>query len=505
MMGPDSDVSFQLGRALGSGTFGTVFEAMNSRTGEMVAIKRISLKSHKMQQQLAMARSEIELMRLLRHPNVVRIKGDFVDGSEYCIIMELVAGRSLADMVATIGRFHENVVRKFTRQLLLALQFAHAHRVIHRDVKGKNVLLTTTGEVRLCDFGSAKVREEHVLKDAVSGTYSYTPLWIAPEALNAKVYDEKVDIWALGCVIIEMASGADPWSEKQFTSPNQALFYIGTKDEIPRIPAHLSPTGQEFARLCLTRNPDLRPSAAQLLQHPFVNSELGCEASCASPTAADATGGQVEAAAEARQARAQLELMAQMVDSKVATMPVRAGLRENPNAAFVPNDEIPPPPPPEEDDSADFPPPPPPPPPYPFSHSDSPAAMPQSSLEAPVVAAAAAGAAGALSPSPSSAAPASGLSSAQFNVLYSFATDGLDGREVGASDNDGASSGGESRSVSRVFSYTPSVSSAGGGESSVDSTMSLTSSVLSFVDGYDSWNLNNNADTPAVQVRQHTV
>ena len=144
-----------------------------------------------------MAQIEIDMMKRLRHPNVVGIKGSIRTGNTLNIVMELVAGRSIADLLVALGQpFCEPVIIKLTRQLLLALQYCHLNLCVHRDIKGKNILLTTKGELRLCDFGSAKIREESIDKDAVSGTYSYTPLWVAPETLNAKVYNEKVDIWA---------------------------------------------------------------------------------------------------------------------------------------------------------------------------------------------------------------------------------------------------------------------------------------------------------------------
>lgn len=134
---------------------------------------------------------------LTHNSNVVGIKGSIRDGNTLNIIMELVAGRSIADLLISLGQpFCEPVIVKLTRQLLLALQYCHLNRCVHRDIKGKNILLTTDGTAKLCDFGSAKVREESIDKDAVSGTYSYTPLWVAPETLSRKQYNEKVDIWA---------------------------------------------------------------------------------------------------------------------------------------------------------------------------------------------------------------------------------------------------------------------------------------------------------------------
>ena len=98
----------------------------------------------------------------------------------------------------------------------------------------------------------------------------YTPLWVAPEVMTGQ-YNAKVDVWSIGCVVIELCSAKEPWAEKAFESSYAALFFIATnKSEFPHVPSTLSPAGHDFIRLCLTRDVDLRPTAADLLSHPFV-------------------------------------------------------------------------------------------------------------------------------------------------------------------------------------------------------------------------------------------
>lgn len=225
LLSGSSEDSFQKGKTIGKGSFGEVFEAMNESTGEIVAIKMIRLQQHKPQQaQIDLINTEIALLRKLRHPHIVRIKGSWDDGEAFFILMELVAGRSLAEILVIMGALHENVTRKFTRQLLQALNYMHRQGCVHRDLKGKNsewrrsvcarersicrayltsfsplllpfpfplppppsssVLMTTTGQLKLCDFGSALMREFRdgtYDKDLVKDGYSYTPLWVAPE------------------------------------------------------------------------------------------------------------------------------------------------------------------------------------------------------------------------------------------------------------------------------------------------------------------------------------
>ena len=136
--------TYQPGRVLGQGSFGKVYEAMNMATGEMVAIKRIELKAGndaRAKQILEAADAEITMMRILRHPNVVSVQGCWIEHDPerpaIMIVMQLVPGRSIADLIKTIGPFHELVVRRFTKQLLQALEYCHSLRAVHRDIKGE--------------------------------------------------------------------------------------------------------------------------------------------------------------------------------------------------------------------------------------------------------------------------------------------------------------------------------------------------------------------------------
>ncbi len=149
MLQIDSD-SYQMGRELGTGTYGTVVEAMNQRTGEMVAIKLISLRGVHAQHVADMARQEMEILRQLRHPHVVSVKGIAFDSHNVRIVMELVSGQSLSDMVAAVGALSESVMSKFAGQLCDALAYCHERGCVHRDIKGKNILVATDGNVRIC-------------------------------------------------------------------------------------------------------------------------------------------------------------------------------------------------------------------------------------------------------------------------------------------------------------------------------------------------------------------
>ena len=137
--------------------------------------------------------------------------------------------------------------------------------------------MASNGQIKIADFGSAKVVESVTDKDDPSSGYAYTPLWVAPEVMTGQ-YNAKVDVWSVGCVVIELCSGKEPWAEHKFESSYAALFFIATqKTVLPHIPPTLSQQGHDFIRLCLTRDVDERPTAAALLSHPFVSEEWGGE------------------------------------------------------------------------------------------------------------------------------------------------------------------------------------------------------------------------------------
>jgi len=213
--------------------------------------------------------SEISLLENLRHPNIVNLLGTQTSGGKLNILMEYVPGKSVDVLLASFGPFHEKVLKTYTQQLSSALAYCHANRVVHRDIKGKNILVDQAGVLKLADFGSAKRFTTDMSREAPSLNYNYTPLWTAPEVLVGD-YNAKVDVWSLGCVIIEMATAKPPWSEQNFENPFRALYHIGNSNSIPKLPTNLSEAGMKLLKWTLTRDPDKRPSAAELLEDEWL-------------------------------------------------------------------------------------------------------------------------------------------------------------------------------------------------------------------------------------------
>ncbi|XP_062220420.1 mitogen-activated protein kinase kinase kinase 1a-like [Phragmites australis] len=258
--------SWLKGGHLGSGSFGSVYEAI-SDDGFFFAVKEVSLLDQGLnaKQRICQLEHEISLLSRLEHENIVRYFGtDKEDGKLY-IFLELVTQGSLAALYQKY-RLQDSQVSAYTRQILNGLSYLHQRNVLHRDIKCANILVDANGLVKLADFGLAK--EMSILSQARSS--KGTVYWMAPEVAKAKPHGPPADIWSLGCTVLEMLTGRVPYPDMEWT---YALLKIG-RGIPPEIPNTLSEDAHDFIMRCVQANPDDRPSAAQLLEHPFVQRPL---------------------------------------------------------------------------------------------------------------------------------------------------------------------------------------------------------------------------------------
>ncbi|GLT25130.1 hypothetical protein SLA2020_002810 [Shorea laevis] len=254
------------GRLLGRGTFGHVYVGFNSESGQMCAIKEVRVVSDDQTSRecLKQLNQEINLLSQLRHPNIVRYYGSELGEETLSVYLEYVSGGSIHKLLQEYGYFREPVIQNYTRQILSGLAYLHGRNTVHRDIKGANILVDPNGEIKLADFGMAK----HITACSSMLSFKGSPYWMAPEVvMNTNGYSLAVDIWSLGCTILEMATSKPPWSQYEGVA---AIFKIGNSRDVPEIPNHLSNDAKDFIRRCLQREPSLRPTAAQLLEHPFV-------------------------------------------------------------------------------------------------------------------------------------------------------------------------------------------------------------------------------------------
>nr|GMD98168.1 mitogen-activated protein kinase kinase kinase YODA [Ipomoea batatas] len=280
---PSPGSRWKKGRLLGRGTFGHVYLGFNSESGEMCAMKEVTLfsddaKSRESAQQLG---QEIAVLSRLRHPNIVRYYGSEMVDDKLYIYLEYVSGGSIYKILQEYGHLGEVAIRSYTQQILSGLAYLHGKSTVHRDIKGANILVDPNGRVKLADFGMAK----HITGQSSPLSFKGSPYWMAPEVIkNANGCNRAVDIWSLGCTVLEMATTKPPWSQYEGVA---AMFKIGNSKELPAIPDHLSDEGKNFVRQCLQRNPHHRPTAAQLLDHPFVRNVAPIERAILSPGAGE--------------------------------------------------------------------------------------------------------------------------------------------------------------------------------------------------------------------------
>uniref|UniRef100_A0A669DFK1 non-specific serine/threonine protein kinase n=1 Tax=Oreochromis niloticus TaxID=8128 RepID=A0A669DFK1_ORENI len=211
--------------------------------------------------QLRSLKREIEIMRDLRHPNIVQLFDSFETETEVVIVTEYAEGQ-LFQILEDDGNLPESQVREIACQLVSALYYLHSHRILHRDMKPQNILLEKSGVVKLCDFGFARAMSVSTL---VLTSIKGTPLYMSPELVEEKPYDHTADLWSLGCILYELHTGAPPF----YTNSIFKLVQLIVKDQV-KWPETMSSTCTSFLKGLLTKDPQKRLSWPDLLYHPFV-------------------------------------------------------------------------------------------------------------------------------------------------------------------------------------------------------------------------------------------
>ncbi|KAL3513578.1 hypothetical protein ACH5RR_026295 [Cinchona calisaya] len=264
---------WEKGDLLGCGSFGSVYEGI-ANDGFFFAVKEVSLldQGEKGRQSIYQLEQEIALLSQFEHENIVQYYGTEKDDSKLYIFLEFVTKGSLLSLYQKYN-LQDFQVSAYTRQILHGLKYLHDRNVVHRDIKCSNILVDADGSVKLADFGLAKATKLNDVKSCKG-----TAFWMAPEVVRrTQGYGLAADIWSLGCTVLEMLTRGFPYSHLE---PMAALFRIGS-GEPPYVPETLPGDARDFILECLQVNPSARPTAAQLLDHPFVKRPLpsSCSAS----------------------------------------------------------------------------------------------------------------------------------------------------------------------------------------------------------------------------------
>ncbi|NXF43907.1 M3K19 kinase, partial [Oceanites oceanicus] len=269
----EDPIMWTRGEVLGKGAYGTVYCGLTSQ-GQLIAVKQVVLDTSDQlttEKEYEKFHKEVDLLKTLKHVNIVTYLGTCLEDNILSIFMEFVPGGSISSIINRFGPLPEIVLCKYTKQILQGVAYLHDNCVVHRDIKGNNVMLMPNGIVKLIDFGCAR----RLAWVSLSGTHSEmlksvhgTPYWMAPEVINESGYGRKSDIWSIGCTVFEMATGKPPLASMDRIA---AMFYIGAhRGLMPSLPDRFSGTAVDFVHACLTRDQRERPSALQLLDHPFV-------------------------------------------------------------------------------------------------------------------------------------------------------------------------------------------------------------------------------------------
>ncbi|KAG8340840.1 Protein tyrosine kinase Protein kinase domain [Trypanosoma vivax] len=261
--GPESRVfNFKYLEKIGEGGYGEVFKAMLD-DGRLVAVKKM----RRVASSKSIDREVSVLSTLPPHPHCVRYLGSAYSSNHHYIIMEYISGGSIASIRNKAGVFSEAAMQRYVKMVLLGLLHLHKHNIVHRDIKGANVLLDEKACAKIIDFGTCKVQSPTCETLGACGT----PYWMSPEVCRGEGATGASDVWSVGCLCLEMTGKSGlPWDFPPHMDKLAILHAIADAKQPPSIPSDLTTLAKDFISSMLKINPGERPSVDALLEHPFL-------------------------------------------------------------------------------------------------------------------------------------------------------------------------------------------------------------------------------------------
>ncbi|XP_074116972.1 mitogen-activated protein kinase kinase kinase 3 isoform X3 [Sminthopsis crassicaudata] len=248
---PSAPINWRRGKLLGQGAFGRVYLCYDVDTGRELASKQVQFDPDS--PETSKAHGDSWKTRLSGYmgttglPSLIPQEG------------------SVKDQLKAYGALTESVTRKYTRQILEGVSYLHSNMIVHRDIKGANILRDSAGNVKLGDFGASKRLQTICMSGTGIRSVTGTPYWMSPEVISGEGYGRKADVWSLGCTVVEMLTEKPPWAEYEAMA---AIFKIATQPTNPQLPSHISEHGRDFLRRIFVEARQ-RPSAEELLTHHF--------------------------------------------------------------------------------------------------------------------------------------------------------------------------------------------------------------------------------------------
>lgn len=255
---------YELGRTLGEGTFAKVKFARNIETNEHVAIKILDKEKVLKHKMIGQIKREISTMKLIRHPNVIRLFEVMASKTKIYIVLEFVTGGELFDKIASKGRLKEDEARKYFQQLINAVDYCHSRGVFHRDLKPENLLLDAKGFLKVSDFGLSALAQQ-VREDGLLHTTCGTPNYVAPEVINNKGYDgAKADLWSCGVILFVLMAGYLPFEDSNLMSLYKKIYKA---DFV--CPPWFSSSAKKLIHRILDPSPSTRITIAEVIENEW--------------------------------------------------------------------------------------------------------------------------------------------------------------------------------------------------------------------------------------------